>query len=74
MRKDLKRIFAKELKAVNKLKGISKQNAYEELLERINMYDVAIDFNYGSDILAKIKNARNNIAAENILISARRAS
>lgn len=70
MRKDLRLAFASEIKKVNKLKGEAKKLAYEELLERINMYDVANDFGYGTDILEKIKNAKNNIAAENVLIGA----
>ena len=74
MRKDLKLTFASEIKKINKLKGETKRKAYEKLLERINMYDVAKDFNYGTEVLRKIKEAKTNIAAENVLIAARRAS
>lgn len=79
IRKDLKTgPFKKGFDKVKKLRGIEKENAVTELFERINMYMIAEDFSeyypklYTKDVLKRIAGAKNNVEAENILISLRK--
>lgn len=79
MWEDLKKtVFKEDLKRIKKMKGEKKEDAMMKLMERIEMYDVARDFAafypkiYTKDVLQRIVDAKNNIEAENILISLRK--
>ena len=77
-RKKVTGVFKEAYERVNKLKGEEKEKAYSELLERIEMYNVAQDFSryypklYTEDIFDAIVKAKNNVEAANILASLRR--
>ena len=73
-----KTVFKTEYKKISKLKGEKKEEEYLKLIERMEMYSVAKDFSefyptiYTHDVLNRIANAKNNIEAENILVSLRK--
>ena len=73
-----KKVFKSAYEKVDKLKGEEKEKAITELLERIEMYDVAQDFAryypklYTPEVLDAIVKAKNNTEALNILASLRK--
>jgi len=77
-RKKITGVFSEAYKEVNKLKGEEKDKAYAELLERIEMYNVARDFSryypklYTLEVFDAIVKAKNNVEAANILTSLRK--
>ena len=79
MFEDLKKtVFKSQWKKITKLKGEKKDHELKEIVERMEMYDIARDFSefyphiYTKETLQKIVDAKNNIEAENILISLRK--